>query len=65
MIRKIGCLVGLVGCLAMPCVAGAQNPQPAAPNEPALKRRAAQRVPAASGADRSRRGTPERRAGTN
>ena len=34
MIRKIGCLVGLVGCLALPCVAGAQNPQPAPPNEP-------------------------------
>jgi hypothetical protein len=34
MIRTFGCLIGLVACLAMPCAAGAQNPQPAPPNEP-------------------------------
>jgi hypothetical protein len=34
MTRNIGFLVGVVACLALPCGAGAQNPQPAPPNEP-------------------------------
>jgi hypothetical protein len=34
MTRKIGFLFGLVACLALPCVADAQNPLPAPPNEP-------------------------------
>jgi hypothetical protein len=34
MTRKIGFLFGLAACLALPCVAGAQNPLPAPPNEP-------------------------------
>jgi hypothetical protein len=34
MTRKIGRLLGLVACLALPCTAGAQNPQPAPPTQP-------------------------------
>ena len=34
MTRNIGFLVGLAASLALPCLAGAQNPQPAQPHEP-------------------------------
>jgi hypothetical protein len=34
MMRNIGFLFGLVASLTLPCVAGAQNPQPAQPHEP-------------------------------
>jgi hypothetical protein len=34
MTRNIGFLLGLAAWLALPCAADAQNPQPAAPNEP-------------------------------
>ena len=34
MVRKIGFLFGLMASLALPCVASAQNPQPAQPHEP-------------------------------
>jgi hypothetical protein len=34
MTRNIGSLFGLMASLALPCVASAQNPQPAQPHEP-------------------------------
>jgi hypothetical protein len=34
MTRKLGCLCGVLACLALPCGALAQNPQPAPPAEP-------------------------------
>ena len=34
MTRNFGRLFSLVACLALPCAAGAQNPQPAPPTQP-------------------------------
>lgn len=33
MTRTTSFLLGMLGCITLPCVAGAQNPQPAAPHE--------------------------------